>query len=249
MRGRVLCTAVGIVSLLFVSTRISAHHAFSSEFNPNKVVMLNGTISEISWTNPHVAIKVAVKDPAGRSELWTVRGDSPVVLERNGLSRRPLVVGQLVAVCGYGAMRGQNEMSGEQVALSSGVRMVFATTEVKSSLKVALRPTEAREPVARPKATNSSGLMTNPVGAIGNPILPMGNPIPPMANPIAPMANPVDHAGNPISPIRCLGGDLGDLGTVSEFGHRMCSTIQTEAQPCLDAMTYSRYSSFHDPAY
>jgi hypothetical protein len=202
MRGSVFCTVVGIVSALFVSPRISAHHAFSSEFNPNKVLMINGTISEISWTNPHVAIKVTVKDPAGRSELWTVRGDSPVVLERNGLSRRTLIVGQPVAVCGYGAMRGQNEMSGEQVALANGVRMVFATTEVKSCLKVELRPTEARDPVARRTASTSSGLMTNPVGAMGDPIFPMGNPVPPMANPISPMANPVEPAGNPITPNR-----------------------------------------------
>jgi hypothetical protein len=107
-----------------------------------------------------------------------------------------------VAICGYQAMRGQNEMSGEQVALANGVRMVFATTEVKSCLRIGLHPTESRDPVTRPKASNSSGLMTNPVGAMGNPILPMGNPIPPMANPISPMANPVDPAGNPITPIR-----------------------------------------------
>jgi len=209
MRGRVLCAAAGIVSVLFVSVQISAHHAFSSEFNPNKVLMINGTISEISWTNPHVAIKVAVKDSAGRSELWTVRGDSPVVLERNGLTRRALVVGQPVAVCGYAAIRGQNEMSGEQVALANGARTVFATTEFKSCLRVALRPNEARDTVARTRANNSSSSMTNPVGTIGNPILgmgnpisPMGNPILPMANPVAPMANPVDPAGNPIAPIQ-----------------------------------------------
>ena len=202
MGRSVLCTAAGIVSVLFVSAQMSAHHAFSSEFNPNKVLMINGTISEISWTNPHVAIKVAVKDPAGRSELWTVRGDSLAVLERNGLSRRALIVGQPVAVCGYAAMRGQNEVSGEQVALANGVKIVFATTEVKSCFRVGLRPNEAQNPVVRPKTTNSSGVMTNPVGTIGNPVLPMGNPIPPMANPIAPMANPVDPAGNPISPIQ-----------------------------------------------
>jgi hypothetical protein len=200
MRGRILCTAAGIVSVLLGFSNISAHHSFSSEFNPNKVLMVNGTISEVSWTNPHVAIKVAVKDPAGRSELWTVRGDSPVLLEKNGLSRRAFVVGQPVAVCGYAAMRGQNEMSGEQVALASGARMQFSTTEVKTCLRVALRVNEPQA-ATHPTATASRGLMTNPVGAIGNPILPMGNPILPMANPIPPMTNPVDPAGNPITPI------------------------------------------------
>jgi hypothetical protein len=191
MRGSLLCTAVVVGSVLFVPRQVPAHHAFTSEFNPNKVLMINGTISEVSWTNPHVAIKVAVKDPSGRAELWTVRGDSPVVLERNGWNRRALVVGQQLVACGYEATRGQHEMSGEQVALANGARMPFATTDVKSCQRVDLRSENQRQSSAAGQRSNTSrALITNPVGAMGNPISPMGNPIPPMANPVAPAGNP-----------------------------------------------------------
>jgi hypothetical protein len=196
MRGSVFCTAVVVVSILFVPRQVPAHHAFNSEFNPNKMLMINGTISDVSWTNPHVAIRIAVKDPSGRAELWTIRGDSPAILERNGWNRRALVVGQQLVACGYESTRGQQEMSGEQVALASGVRMPFATTDVKSCLKVDLRRANERQTsAAAQRSNNPTGLMTNPVGAMGNPVPPMGNPISPMANPIAP-------AGNPISPIQ-----------------------------------------------
>jgi hypothetical protein len=181
MRGSVLCTALNIIFVLSVPVPARAHHAFSSEFNPNKILLINGTISEVSWTNPHVAVRITVKDAAGRSELWTIRGDSPALLERNGWSRRALVVGQPVSVCGYEGKSGQHEMSGEQVALASGVRLPFATTDAKSCLRVDVSR------AAGTRTSNSTGSMTNPVGTMGNPIAPMGNPIPPMGNPIGPI--------------------------------------------------------------
>jgi len=179
MRGKFLCTAVGIVSVLFVGEQLLAHHAFSSEFNPNKVLTLNGTVSDVSWANPHVAIKVAVKDARGGSELWTVHGDSPATLERNGWNSRLLVVGQPLSVCGYEAINEQRQMSGEQVALANGATMLFATTDVKSCLRPLSAPrrqTDNRQPTPQ---------ITNPVGAIGNPIGPIGNPVGPVV-PTAP---------------------------------------------------------------
>jgi hypothetical protein len=168
MRGRALCTVVGIVAVLFVPRQAPAHHSFTSEFNPNKVLMIQGTISDIAWTNPHVVIKVAVKDPAGHAELWTVRGDSPAMLARNGWNSRTLVVGQAVSVCGYAAQSGKQEMSGEEMALAGGVRMVFATTGAKTCFQA--QPSST----ARPKATSpSTGLTTNPVGRMGNPVGPV----------------------------------------------------------------------------
>jgi|SRR5688572_3086836 len=192
MRRSLLCTAVVVVSGLFLPRPVLAHHAFASEFNPNKMLVINGTISEVSWTNPHVAIKIAVKDPSGRSELWTLHGDSPVSLQRNGWSRGALVVGQQLVACGYESKRGPQELSGEQVALANGARMPFAAMGAKSCLRVdLLRENEQKNSGAAQKSNSSTGLITNPVGSMRNPISPMGNPIPPMANPIAPVISPV----------------------------------------------------------
>jgi hypothetical protein len=188
MRGRALCSVVGIVSCLFVPRQAPAHHSFTAEFNPNKVLMINGTISDVSWTNPHVAIKVAVKDPAGHAEVWTVRGDSPAVLARNGWNSRMFVVGQPLTVCGYAAQSGKQEMSGEEIALAGGARMVFATTGARTCFQT---PSSS---ATRPKTPSpSSGLITNPVGRMGNPIPPMGNPIGPAGNPVGPVIGPVQR--------------------------------------------------------
>jgi len=180
MRRRLLCTTIGLVSLLCVGGTVFAHHAFSSEFNANRVLTIQGTISEIFWTNPHVAIKVNVKDAEGRPTVWTVRGDSPSTLMRNGSNGRTFTVGQELLVCGYEAMRGRNEMSGELLSLQNGVRMLFATTDVRACLQGRQASTSSQSRNASPIGRNS------PIGPMSNPIGPMSNPIPPMGNPIGP---------------------------------------------------------------
>src|SRR5262245_37815126 len=98
MTGRLLCIAAGAFSLLCASERALAHHSFTSEFNPNQILTIQGTVTEVSWTNPHVALKITVKDSAGPT-VWTVHGDSPVTLVRNGWTRQSFAIGQQLAVC------------------------------------------------------------------------------------------------------------------------------------------------------
>ena len=181
MTGRLL--RIAAVSLLCVSEWALAHHSFTSEFNPNQMLTIQGTITEVSWMNPHVALKVAVKDSTGPT-VWTVHGDSPATLGRNGWTRQTFAIGQQLAVCGHAGKSSADghKMSGEQVALPSGVQLTFSTTNIKSCLS---------PPVSR---TNPTPPLTNPVGT-------MKNPVAPMANPVMPMGNPIGPAGNPVGPI------------------------------------------------
>ncbi len=115
-----------------VGSRPSLIH---SEFNPNQMLTIQGTITEVSWMNPHVALKVAVKDSTGPT-VWTVHGDSPATLGRNGWTRQAFAIGQRLSVCGYAGKSSADghKMSGEQVALPSGAQLTFSTTNVKSCL-------------------------------------------------------------------------------------------------------------------
>ena len=178
MRGSVLCSAVVVFGLL-VPRQTPAHHAFASQFNPNKMLMITGTISEISWTNPHVALKITVKDSAGPT-VWTVHGDSPVTLVRKGWTRQTFAIGQQLAVCGYAGKTSANglKMSGEQVTLPSGAQLTLSTTNIKSCLS----PSVSR--------SNPTPMVTNPVGAMKNPVAAMANPIGPAGNPVSPVVSP-----------------------------------------------------------
>jgi hypothetical protein len=190
MRRDLFQPITGIVAFLCMPAAAIAHHAFSAVFDANKVVAIQGTVASISWSNPHVAVQILVGDVPGHLTLWTVRGDSPVTLARNGWQKNFLAVGQPVAVCGYEARkptRGNREMSGEQVVFGNGVAMVFATTDVRTCLQVLPSTKHSGDSQgAAPTASLSVGSARNPIGPTSSPVFPMTNPIAPMGNPVGP---------------------------------------------------------------
>jgi hypothetical protein len=44
---------------------LRAHHAFAAEFDANKPVHFEGTVTKMEWTNPHVWLHMDVKKPDG----------------------------------------------------------------------------------------------------------------------------------------------------------------------------------------
>ena len=72
-----------------------AHHAFAM-FDTNREVMLEGTVKEFQWTNPHTWVQLLVKDPSGKEVEWSIEGSSPNNLARFGWTRNSLRSGDRV---------------------------------------------------------------------------------------------------------------------------------------------------------
>ncbi|HEY4030519.1 MAG TPA: DUF6152 family protein [Caulobacteraceae bacterium] len=72
-----------------------AHHAFAM-FDTNREVMLDGTVKEFQWTNPHTWVQLLVKDPSGREVEWSIEGSSPNNLARFGWTRNSIKTGDHV---------------------------------------------------------------------------------------------------------------------------------------------------------
>ena len=58
--------ALAMLLMFFNNTHISAHHAFSAEFDQQKRVKVSGTVSEFKWTNPHAWLYIETKDQKRR---------------------------------------------------------------------------------------------------------------------------------------------------------------------------------------
>ena len=100
---RSITLVAAAVLLLWAARPAIGHHAFGSEFDPNRPVLLKGKIVKIEWVNPHAWIHMEVTGANGAKEVWMVEGGSPNSLLRRGVTRDSLKVGTEIIVDGYQA--------------------------------------------------------------------------------------------------------------------------------------------------
>jgi uncharacterized protein DUF6152 len=85
-----------------------AHHSFAAEFDHNKPVTLEGTVTKVEWQNPHTRIYLDVADSLGAVVAWELELGSPNGLIRAGWSRHTLQGGEKISVKGFLAKDGSH---------------------------------------------------------------------------------------------------------------------------------------------
>ena len=67
LSGLLLTVAIGLAA---TATSL-AHHSVPGQFDTTKPMTLKGVISKIDWINPHIYIRLDVKEPDGTTSTRT----------------------------------------------------------------------------------------------------------------------------------------------------------------------------------
>ena len=118
--GRNTLGSLVVSVLLLVTAHLSAHHAFSAEFDAKMPITLQGTVTRIEMVNPHGWIYIDVKSPDGKIVNWAIETGGPNALARRGVKKGFLPIGQVVTVTGYRAKDMSNTAAGDQVRFLDG---------------------------------------------------------------------------------------------------------------------------------
>lgn len=111
--------------LLFSAQNVTAHHAFSAEFDALKPVEIKGVVTKAEWVNPHSWVYVDVKEADGTVSNWGFEFGAPFSLKQKGLTKAVLPAGTEVVINGYLSKNGKKFAYSTSIKLADG--RVFQT--------------------------------------------------------------------------------------------------------------------------
>lgn len=137
-----LVVAMVSAGFLAAAVPVVAHHAFSTEFDADKPIKLQGTVTKMEWVNPHAWMHIDVKKPDGTTEAWAIEGGTPNTLLRRGINRDSVKVGTVVLVDGYRSKDGSLRGNGRDLTLQNGQKLFMGSSGTGA-------PADGRDPTGR----------------------------------------------------------------------------------------------------
>jgi hypothetical protein len=97
MMRRVSAVLIAAIGLL-VGGVGSAHHSYAATYDTSKDVKLEGKLVQFVYRNPHTFVHVQAADDAGKMQRWAVEWSGTSQLDRAGVTRETLKIGDSVVV-------------------------------------------------------------------------------------------------------------------------------------------------------
>jgi Family of unknown function (DUF6152) len=105
-------------SCVLAAFPVLAHHSLAAKYDVGQLIMLQGTVTKLDWSNPHARLYLDIKD-AGAVQMWDFEMASPNLLMINGWKIDSFRKGDRVVVSAYPSRDGSHSAFATKVALAS----------------------------------------------------------------------------------------------------------------------------------
>ena len=85
-----------------------AHHSLTAKYNPRQTLTLDGTVTRVDWSNPHVRVYMDVPGTGTSSVEWELEMGSPNEQLRGGWKIDAIKQGDHIKASIYRARDGSN---------------------------------------------------------------------------------------------------------------------------------------------
>jgi hypothetical protein len=130
MRMKYLNVVAGAMLSSAAAVPAIAHHAFAAEFDANRPVKLEGTVTKMDWINPHSWIHIDVTADDGTIQKWMIEGGAPNALLRRGWNRNSLPAGTEISVQGFQAKDGSFRANGRDITFADGSKLFVGSSGI-----------------------------------------------------------------------------------------------------------------------
>lgn len=122
MRAKWMTSSTGVALLLLASSTLVAHHGTNASYQLDKMITLDGVVTEFAFAYPHVQLYFDVKDARGNVEHWASElPGTPVMLKSYnvGWSKTAIKPGdQIVLTCHPAKSEGAKVCLGEKLIVN-----------------------------------------------------------------------------------------------------------------------------------
>ena len=115
----------GAFAIIGLAAPVFAHHGFDTEYDASKKVKLEGTVTQVTWTNPHMRVYIDVKDKDGKVTNWNMELTSPNTIRRQGWGPDDLKAGDVVIFEGFGGKVVESRGSLQTIMKKSDMKPLF----------------------------------------------------------------------------------------------------------------------------
>ena len=114
-----------ILSFVLLLPHISMGHHSRVEFADGAIQEIEGEVVTVFWQNPHAHFTIKTVGGDGVEAIWDLESADIVTLNRRGVPRDAVRVGERLRVAGFRSARRENYLDITNVLLPSGTEVVF----------------------------------------------------------------------------------------------------------------------------